>query len=85
MAPNLNRLPTIILIQGARSPSIQFLPTNLEMPPTIIFKWAPNKNIDPRGPGLLNLMFANQFKRITPVKLKVFILQVATLGLHLIF
>ena len=30
--------------------------------PTIIFKWAPNNNIDPGGPGLLNLMFANQFK-----------------------
>ena len=25
-------------------------------------KWAPNNNIDPGGPGCLNLMFANQFK-----------------------
>ena len=34
-----------------------------------------NKNIDRRGPGPLNLMFANQFKCITRVKLKVFILK----------
>ena len=42
-------------------------PTNLKMPPAIIFKcpqfnWAPNNNIDPGGPGPLNLIFANQFK-----------------------
>ena len=32
------------------------------MSPTIIFKWVPNNNIDPGGPGPLNLIFANQFK-----------------------
>ena len=37
----------------------------------------PNNNIDPEGPGPLNLMFANQFNRITRVKLRVFILKVA--------
>ena len=26
------------------------------------FKWASNNNIDPGGPGPLNLIFANQFK-----------------------
>ena len=26
------------------------------------FKWAPNNNIDPGGPGTLKLIFANQFK-----------------------
>ena len=60
------------------------------------FNWAPNNNIDPRGPGPfnlilptnligpptiiliqgvrgpLNLIFANQFKRITRVKLSFF-------------
>ena len=42
---------------------------NLNGPPTIIFKWDPNlngsptKNIDQGGPGPLNLIFANQFKR----------------------
>ena len=45
----------------------------------------PNNNIDPRGPGPLNLMFANQFKRITRVKLKVFILKVVNSGLHVTF
>ena len=55
------------------------LPTNLNGPPTIMFKWtptkwAPNINIVPGGPGPFNLMFANQFKRITQVKLRVFIL-----------
>ena len=40
-------------------------------------KCPPNNNIDPGGPGLLNLMFANQFKRITREKLKIFILKVA--------
>ena len=25
------------------------------------FKWSPNNNIDPGGPGPCNLMFANQF------------------------
>ena len=34
-------------------------------------------NIDPGGPGSFNLMFVNQFKRITRVKLSVFILKVA--------
>ena len=36
-----------------------------------------NNNIDPGGPGPFNLMFANQFKRIARVKLRVFILKVA--------
>ena len=36
-----------------------------------------SNNIDPRGPGPFNLMFANQFKRIVRVKLRVFILKVA--------
>ena len=62
MAPNLNRPPTIILIQGARAPSIYFLPTNLNGPPTIIFKWAPYNSIDSGDPGPFNLIFANQFK-----------------------
>ena len=26
------------------------------------FKWAPNNNNDPGGPGPFNLIFANQFK-----------------------
>ena len=43
---------------------------------------APNNNIDPVGPGSLNLIFANQFKRITRVKLRVFILKVANWGPH---
>ena len=37
----------------------------------------PNYSIVPGGPGPLNLMSANQFKRITRVKLRVFILKVA--------
>ena len=49
------------------------------------FKWALNDNIDPGGPGPLNLMFGNQFKRITRVKLRVFILKVANSGPHVIF
>ena len=52
----------MILIQGARDPSIYFLQTNLNGPPTIIFKWDHNNNIDPGGPGPLNLIFANQFE-----------------------
>ena len=40
-------------------------------------KCPPNYNIDLGGPGPLNSMFANQFKRITRVKLRVFILKVA--------
>ena len=46
---------------------------------------APNNNIDLGGPGPLNLMFANQFKRITLVKFRVFILKVANSGSHLTF
>ena len=34
---------------------------NLNGPPTIVFKWDPNNNIDPGGPGPFNLNFANQF------------------------
>ena len=45
----------------------------------------PNNNIDQGVPGPLNLMFANQFKRITRVKLRVFILKVANSGLHVTF
>ena len=45
----------------------------------------PDSNIDPGGPGPLNLMFANQFKRIIRVKLRVFILKVANWGPHLTF
>ena len=47
---------------------------NLNVPQ---FNWAPNDNIDPGNPGPLNLFFANQFKRITRVKLRVFVLKVA--------
>ena len=66
------------------------LPTNLNRPPRMIFKWAPNFNGLPtiiliQGPGTLNLMFAKQFKRITRVKLRVFILKVANLGPHVTF
>ena len=50
--------------------SIEMTP-NLNGPPTIILIQEPEP---------LNLMFANQFKRITPVKLRVFILKVANLG-----
>ena len=45
----------------------------------------PNNNIDPGGPGPFNIMSANQFKRITRVKLTIFILKVATSGPHLTF
>ena len=41
------------------------------------FKWAFNHIIVLRGPGPFSLIFANQFKRITRVKLLVFILKVA--------
>ena len=41
------------------------------------FKWAPNNNIDPGGPSPFNLMFANQFKRIARVELRIFILKLA--------
>ena len=30
-----------------------------------LFKWAPKSNIDPGGPGPLNIIFANQFKWAT--------------------
>ena len=54
--------PTAILFKGARTPSILFLATNLKTPLSIIFKrpqfkWARNNNIDPEGPGPLNLNF----------------------------
>ena len=49
------------------------------------FKWALNININPGGQGPLNLMFANQFKRITRVKLRVFIPKVANSGPHVTF
>ena len=49
------------------------------MPPPI--ERAPNNNTDPGGPGPLHLIFANHFKHITRVKIKVFILKVAYLAL----
>ena len=49
------------------------------------FKFPPNNNIDPVGQGFLNLMFANQFKRITQMKLRVFILKVANSVPHVTF
>ena len=80
MVSNLNGPATINLIQGTRA--LLILPTNLNEPPTIIFKWplfkwARNNNIVRGGTGPFNLMFANQFKRKTRVKLRVFILKVA--------
>ena len=42
-----------------------------------------NNNSDLEGPGPLNLIFANQFKRITQVKLRVLILKLANSGPHL--
>ena len=44
-----------------------------------------NNNIVPGDPGPFNLMFANQFKRMTWVKLRVFILKVVNWGPHLMF
>ena len=44
-----------------------------------------NNIIDPRGTGPLNLIFANQFKCITRVKLRIFFLKVANAGRHLTF
>ena len=55
---------------------------NLNVPQ---FNRAPNNNIDSGGPGPLNLIFPNQFKRITRVKLRIFILKVANHGPHLTF
>ena len=46
---------------------------------------APNNNTDAGGPESLNLMFANQFTRISRVKLRVFILKVANSGLLVTF
>ena len=40
-------------------------------------KWASNNNIVLGGQDLFNLMFANQFKHISRVKLSVSILKVA--------
>ena len=50
------------------------------------FKWAPNNTvilIQVDGP--LNLMFFNQFERITRVKLRVFIVKVANSGPRVTF
>ena len=44
------------------SPLNLIFPINLNGPPTVIFKWSPNNNINPGDPGPLNLIFANQFK-----------------------
>ena len=46
---------------------MQFLPTNLNAPVQWClngpqFKWQPNNNIAPGGPGPFNLLFANQFQ-----------------------
>ena len=41
------------------------------------FKWAPNNSNVPEGPGPFNLLSANQFKRISRVKLSVSTLKVA--------
>ena len=38
----------------------------------------PNKNIVPRGLGPFSLMSANQFKRMTRVKLRVFVQKLLT-------
>ena len=45
-------------------------PGHLNLIFTNQFKWAPNNNIVPGGP--LNLMFANQFKHVARVTLRVF-------------
>ena len=58
MCPNNNNN---ILLLGPGSLNLIF-PTNLNGPPTKIFKWVPNNNIDPGGPGPFNLIFDNQFK-----------------------
>ena len=39
------------------------------------------QHVDPGGPGPFNLMFAYQFKRLTRMKLRVFILKVANWAL----
>ena len=44
-----------------------------------------NNNDDLGGPGFLNSFFGNQFKCITRVKLRVFVLKVATSGAHVTF
>ena len=49
------------------------------------FKWDPNNNIVSGGPSPFNLMFANEFKHITRVKLSVSILKVANWDPHLTF
>ena len=43
MTPNLNKPPTIILIQGAQGPFNLIFANQ--------FKWTPNNNIDPGGPS----------------------------------
>ena len=50
-----------------------------------LYKWAPNNNIDPGGLSPFNLIFANEFKHITRVKLRGFILKVASSGRHVTF
>ena len=52
---------------GGPSPSIQFLPTNLNRPLQQYlngtqFKWAPNNNIDPGVRDPFNLIFDKQIK-----------------------
>ena len=66
MAANLDRPQKIILIQEPGPFNLMFS-TQFERTPKISlngpqFKWASNNNIDPGGPGPLQLMLANQFK-----------------------
>ena len=56
-----------MLIQGAQAPQFNFCqPIQMDSLQQYLngtqFKWASYNNIDPRGPGPLNLIFANQFK-----------------------
>ena len=45
----------------------------------------PQQYIDSEGPDPFNLMFANQFKRMTGAKLRAFILKVANANPHVTF
>ena len=62
MALNLSGLPNNNIVPGGPGPLNLIFPTNLNVLPTIIFKWAPNSNINPGESAPLNLIFANQFK-----------------------
>ena len=59
-----------MLIQGARTPQFNFYqPIQMGSLQQYLngtqFKWASYNNIDPKGAGPFNLIFANQFKRAT--------------------